>query len=104
MDDERLVSEALRAESARREFSVPPVGLVWWKAELRLRREKTERAMRPIAIAERAAAIFAAVAMAAVCAWGVSSGQSSMVLAAVGGFVVLAVGAGSAVWIARSKK
>jgi hypothetical protein len=104
MDDERLISEALRAEAARREFSVPPAGLVWWKAELRMRREKAERAMRPIALAEKGAVACSAVAMAAVCVWGLSSGQSQMVLAAVGAFVVLAAGAGSALWVARTKK
>ena len=27
---------------------VPPAGLVYWKAELRMRRERTEQALRPL--------------------------------------------------------
>jgi hypothetical protein len=35
------------------EVKLPDAGLVWWKAQLRARREATELATRPIALAEK---------------------------------------------------
>jgi hypothetical protein len=48
---------------------VPHAGRVWWKAQLRARREAAERAARPISVAQWAAFACAAVALAGVCVW-----------------------------------
>jgi len=49
-----LVARALEQESAqaRVEMALPAAGLVWWKAQMRARRESAERAAQPIAIVE----------------------------------------------------
>jgi hypothetical protein len=49
------VAQALREEHAslHAEMKLPDAGLVWWKAQLRARREAAELATRPIALAER---------------------------------------------------
>jgi hypothetical protein len=49
-----LVAQALGQESAlaRVEMALPTAGLVWWKAQMRARREAAERAAQPIAIVE----------------------------------------------------
>jgi hypothetical protein len=48
---------------------VPHAGRVWWKAQLRARREAAERAARPISVVQWAAFACAAVALAGVCVW-----------------------------------
>jgi len=50
-----LVAQALREEHAAllADMKLPDAGLVWWKAQLRARREAAELATRPIALAER---------------------------------------------------
>jgi hypothetical protein len=44
------VASAMRAdfEHARAAVNVPPAGLVWWRAQLRARRQMAETATRPI--------------------------------------------------------
>lgn len=64
--DTALVAEFLRQQSdfAGAEARLPDPGLVWWKAHLLARREAAERAVRPIAVAEKlAGAGTAAVAL-----------------------------------------
>ncbi len=55
--DAAMVAEFLRLESnlAGAEARLPDPGLVWWKAQLLARREAAERAVRPIAVAEKLA-------------------------------------------------
>jgi len=50
-----LVAGLLREENAAllADVKLPDAGLVWWKAQLRARREAAEFAARPIALAER---------------------------------------------------
>jgi hypothetical protein len=48
---------------------VPHAGRVWWKAQLRARREAAERAARPISVVQWAAFACAAVALCGVCVW-----------------------------------
>jgi len=50
-----LVAQFLREEHASllADKKLPDAGLVWWKAQLRARREAAELATRPIALAER---------------------------------------------------
>jgi len=43
---------ARERDAAAGEPHVPAAGLIWWKAQLRARREAVERATRPIAIAQ----------------------------------------------------
>jgi hypothetical protein len=63
-----LVAGALRQEAAvaRGEVRLPEGGAVWWKAQLRARREAAERATLPIKIVEKVAGVSAAVALV----WG----------------------------------
>lgn len=53
-----LAAEYLRneGEAAAAEMHLPSASFVFWKAQLRARRESTERALRPVRIAEKAAA------------------------------------------------
>jgi len=65
-----LVAEHLELASdiATAEIALPPAGLVWWKAQLKARREAVQRASEPIAWVERAAGV---VSLAAVVALGI---------------------------------
>ena len=66
-----LVARIFQHESqqARAEAPLPAAGLVWWKAQLRAKREAAARAAEPIAWVERAAAIFGVVSLAALTLW-----------------------------------
>ncbi len=66
-----LVAEALREEQASllADVKLPDAGLVWWKAQLRARREAAELATRPIALAERFALACALATLLAFVAW-----------------------------------
>ena len=50
-----LLSRLLQDDNAAllADVKLPDAGLVWWKAQLRARREAAEAAARPIALAER---------------------------------------------------
>jgi predicted anti-sigma-YlaC factor YlaD len=61
------VVSALREDRAQAlcELRVPPPSLLWWRAELRLRQDRTRRAVRPITLAHAfAAAAVTGVALA----------------------------------------
>lgn len=75
------------------EVEVPAAGLVYWKAEIRLRREQAERAMAPMRIMERAA-VGTLVAIALI--GGAWSG-SPWIPAAVAGCGVMVAGSGLAI-------
>lgn len=67
--DELTIIEALRAdcESLSAEASVPPAGLVWWRATIRARADAARVVERPIAAAQMfAAACLIALAVGAV--------------------------------------
>ncbi len=55
-------------EAATREARIPPSGLVWWRAQLRARREAAVVAERPVAVAQ-GLAVVAALAAAAGVVW-----------------------------------
>jgi hypothetical protein len=57
---------------------VPPAGLVYWKAERRLRREQAERALKPIRAAE---ALCLTLLGAGVAVAGITAGLSLVTLA-----------------------
>lgn len=83
--------------------AVPEAGLMWWKLELRARRERAARAMRPLMIAERAAACLLGGALLGGILWlGSFSSALGLVAAAAAG--VLGVSAGSAILLASSRK
>ena len=62
-----LVAQTLQQEDqwARNEAALPTAGLVWWKAQMRAKREATVRATEPIAIVEKAAGIFGLASLVA---------------------------------------
>jgi len=66
-----LVSRILQQEKQRAEADapLPAAGLVWWKAQLRARREAAARAAEPIAWVERAAGLFGIVSLVALTLW-----------------------------------
>jgi len=66
-----LVAQALEQESAqaRVEMSLPAAGLVWWKAQMRARREAAERAAQPIAIVEGLAWVCGVVCLLGTAIW-----------------------------------
>lgn len=98
-----LVAGLMMEDAAHDEPAVPDAGLVWWKAELRFKRERAERALRPILFAERVATVALAAAIAAGTAllWPESP---SLAMATLGGLAVLAVFGGSAIFFAISRK
>jgi len=70
-----LVAQAL--QQTRRETMQKPAlavssataAMLWWRSELRLRREAVERMTRPIAVTERFALIGMVIAVAGLAAW-----------------------------------
>jgi len=66
-----LVAGFLRraGEAAVAEAKPPSAALVWWKAQLRARQEAAQRAVRPIAIAEKAGLAGAVLAVLAAALW-----------------------------------
>jgi hypothetical protein len=66
-----LAAQFLREEHAAllAEMKLPDAGLVWWKAQLRARREAAELATRPIALAERFAVACGVAALLAFIVW-----------------------------------
>lgn len=66
-----LVAQLLRQEdeSAQAAARLPKAGEVWWRAQVRSRREAAERAVRPIAIAEKIGYWSGILAFCAVVTW-----------------------------------
>lgn len=69
--DTALVALTLERENrcARAEVAVPAAGLVWWKAQMKARREAVKRASEPIALVESAAGIFGVASLVALVIW-----------------------------------
>src|SRR5258707_1035438 len=69
--DLALVAEFLQEESdlTLANVKVPSAALVWWKAQLRARREAAQQALRPVRIAERVALGSALLGALAVLVW-----------------------------------
>ncbi len=66
-----MIARALEQENAeaRVEMALPTAGLVWWKAQMRARREAAERAARPIAIVEGLAWVCGVVCLLVTAIW-----------------------------------
>jgi hypothetical protein len=101
--DAMLVDAFLRGASADEQIRVPEAGLVWWKMQLKARRELNERAMRPIQLAERAVIAAAALVALGTAAWLTSAGQAAAVAGGLS-LITLVVAGGSAVLFAWSRK
>jgi hypothetical protein len=56
-----------------RDARVPPAGAVWWRAQMRARREAAEAAIRPITVVER---------LALACAIGLTGGAATLMMPA----------------------
>lgn len=69
--DVLLVAQTLQQESqwAHTEMALPAAGLVWWKAQMRARREAAVQAAEPIAMVEKAAGIFATLSLVVLAVW-----------------------------------
>ena len=69
--DALFVAEFMRAEAeaAQTCSRVPDANLIWWKAELRARREAAERVTRPIAVVQVIGAIATAMLLVALVVW-----------------------------------
>ena len=50
-------------DAAWDQATVPPASAVWWRAQLRVRREAAEIAVRPVVLVQRAALVYAGVAL-----------------------------------------
>jgi hypothetical protein len=66
-----LVAQFLREENASllTNMKLPDAGLVWWKSQLRARREAADLATRPIALAERFAVACGLASLLAFVVW-----------------------------------
>ncbi len=98
-----ITSEFLRQAAAAADSTVPPAGLVWWKAQLRARREAARAAARPVLIAERAVAVVALLGAVWAMAW-LSPGSTPAALAGIIALAVITTAAAGALLIAWSRK
>lgn len=96
--DSLLVSDFLQEAAETAEAPVQEPGFVWWKLQLRARRDDATRAMRPVVLAERAAMAGLGLGLVGCIAW--MSTEAAMAAIALG---VLSVAAGSVVWFAWSR-
>jgi len=99
-----LVTSFLEQAASEASVEVPPAGLVWWKAQLRLRREAEQRAARPILWMERAALILATVSLGVAGAWWRLEAGPLLWWAGAAGIGVLGAVAAGAVWLAWSRR
>ena len=82
---------------------VAPAGLVWWKAQLRARREDAAAAARPVVVAERVAAVLALLGAVWAMAW-LSAGSTAAAIAGVIALALITTAAAGALLFAWSKK
>ena len=66
-----VVLQAMREQTddVFAEVRVPSAGLVWFKSQLRARREATEEALKPVSVAEKIACVFTLLGLIAALAW-----------------------------------
>lgn len=98
-----LVAEFLREAAATADRQVPEAGLVWFKSQLRARREAAARAARPLEMAERAAAVVAVICGVVAAAWLSRTGTLAAMVGVAAVFLMGAA-AGGALLVARSRK
>lgn len=93
-----MVAGFLQEAAATAEAPVQEAGLVWWKMQLRARRDDAARAARPVVVAERVAMATVGLGLLGGIAW-----MSAEAAVAAIGLVVLSAMAGSVVWFAWSR-
>jgi hypothetical protein len=82
--------------------TIPDASLLWRKMELRLKRERTEAAMRPAIIAERlCAAVFGVGALLTI-PW-LAARSPLLAIVAVAALALVGLSAASVYWLAASK-
>ena len=98
-----MVSEILSEADRQAEVRVAEPGLMWWRMQLRARREFAEQAARPIVWAERGALLVLAICVVWATAW-LTSASAGAAIAGVAALVVLSLTAGGAVYFAWHRK
>lgn len=101
--DAMLVAAFLAETVERERVEVPSAGLVWFKSQLRLKREAVERAERPLVWGQRAAAVIAAAGVVWAASW-VTGISTSLAVALIGSCIVLGLTAGGLLLAARERK
>jgi hypothetical protein len=90
-----LVANAFEVEIKTVDESVPDAGLLWWKAQLQSRRRARERALLPILVAERFAALAATTCALGILVWKLPAFGSPATWVVAALLVLLAGGAGA---------
>lgn len=69
--DVALLAQAFRQSrsAALQQPQLPSPGILWWRAQLRRKNSDLERVMRPVAVAEKIAALFVTLAVVALIGW-----------------------------------
>ena len=69
--DVALLARAFRQSrsSALQQPQLPSPGILWWRAQLRRKNADFERVMRPVAVAEKIAALLVALAVIGLIGW-----------------------------------
>ncbi|NWF83138.1 MAG: hypothetical protein HXY18_04835 [Bryobacteraceae bacterium] len=99
-----LLVAALLTETAEKErVEVPAAGLVWFKSQLRLKREAVERAERPLVWGQRAAAVIAGAGVVWAASWAMDT-SASLAVALIGSCIVLGLTAGGLLLAARERE
>lgn len=98
-----ITVEFMQQAAATATPHVTPAGIVWWKAQLRARREAAQAAARPVLIAERASAVVALLGAVGAMAW-LSSAATSAAIAGIVALGLLTTAAAGVVILAWSKK
>ncbi len=98
-----LLTGYLHAAGAQQRVDTPAAGMVWFKAQLRLRREARERAERPLVWGQRAVLLMAGAGMAWAAGWAMGT-SASLAAALIGSCVVLSLTAGGVLLASRERK
>ena len=98
-----MTAEFLHQAAATVDPHVPPAGLVWWKAQLRARRDAADAATRPILMAERATAVVALLGAIGAIAW-LSSDSTPAAIAGIIALALITTAAAGALLFVWAKK
>ena len=98
-----ITADFMHQAAATLHTHVPPAGLVWWKSQLRARRDAAHAAARPVLIAERAAAIVALLGAIGAMAW-LSADSTPAALAGIIALALITTAAAGALLFAWSRK
>ena len=101
--DALLISSFLAEAGGPDNADVPAAGLVWFKSQLRLRREAVERAERPLVWGHRVAIAIAGGALVCGAAWAMGT-SGILYLALMGSSLVLTLTACGLLLAARERK